>query len=110
MMRRACPIAVWLLFACSACSVPNVTFYDDDASADGSRDAENDDGISDAGDAAPTCPASTPPEVTVCCGPIACVGDCPDACSECTAKCTATQQCCARGPSISCHTVGATCP
>lgn len=109
----------------SGCSVPSVTFYSD-ASIDGNEDAVVDAGgdgdasndttalvdASDAGSEAdsPACPIAPPPGATACCGAVACAGDCPDACAACVSKCTATQQCCVRAQSVTCHAPGTSCP
>jgi hypothetical protein len=104
-------------------------FVDDDASEGGgvgadafaevgeaSSEATGDgatgpDGPADAGgDTATGCPSSPPSDASVCCGAVACVGDCLDACAACIAKCTADEQCCSRNQSVTCHAPGSSCP
>jgi hypothetical protein len=105
----------------SAC-VPDVAFEQADAAAmkdavaetvidAGRRDAASDASVSDVAVASDGgCPGSPPDGATACCGGIACAGDCDDAgCATCFDKCSATQLCCARGQSITCHAMGANC-
>jgi hypothetical protein len=123
-VRLECALAA-VLFLGAGCSVPNITLVPDDAAggggdaqgADGGGDGAGDD---DSGDAAGSgddggsdgagCPGSAP-EGGTCCGNVACSGDCSDAsCASCITKCTDTQLCCVKAQSVTCHSLGTTCP
>jgi hypothetical protein len=107
-------IAVLLSGAMSGCSVPDVSFYADDAAvgadvaaeASGDDSTESgDDGGDDGGDGmGGDCGAAQ------CCGSIPCIGTCDQTnCQACINKCSGGQECCAK-QSLTCKPLGSTCP
>jgi hypothetical protein len=86
------------------CEVPNVIF----ASTDGASDASAADHAS-MGEGGLACSDAAPPDATTCCGAVPCIGCGDDDCAKCEAQCSATQLCCVRSQSITCHEMGS-CP
>jgi hypothetical protein len=107
----------------SGCGVPDVTFYPDDASTDvlkatpdasqagddASIDASAETSVDAQGDAGATgCPGA-PPTGFVCCGSLACGGQCKSGdCGKCPA-CAGNEVCCVRGQGATCSDSGS-CP
>jgi hypothetical protein len=108
MTRVASGLAlIGVLRLVGACArVPVVTFAPEDADVDaggiGGADAQS------AGDGG--CPASTPDDATVCCGSVACSGDCAGRCPECESTCPSPGMfCCAKNNNLLCRQVGMPC-
>jgi hypothetical protein len=107
-----------LLLFCGGCGVPEVTLVGDDASEaqaevgpDGPQEA-GDDGSLDGPESSTDggCVADSPPSGYICCGSLACGGQCTSAtCSDCTTRCEAGQDCCLRGSNMTCHVAGSGC-
>jgi hypothetical protein len=92
------------LGACDA--VPELTFADGGATSESST--ASDDATGASGDSG--CPSETPDGAAVCCGSVACVGDCAGRCPECESSCgTPGTFCCAKSNNIMCRQVGMTC-
>jgi hypothetical protein len=102
---RLAAIAVPLV-AIGCASVPSLTFEVADGQAD---DAPVDDGASSS-DAAASCPAAPPPGASVCCGSVACNGNCASQCPTCITECDAGLLCCAHANSVTCRPPGTSCP
>jgi hypothetical protein len=118
-VKRALACALVFALGAPACAdVPTLTFEGDDASspdgdASGSSDAGTDavdDGSGDDG-ASPEsgCPDAVPPGASVCCGVVACNGNCGAMCSVCASNCGPATLCCARANNVSCRAPGAPC-
>jgi hypothetical protein len=74
--------------------------------------AVDDGGVGDVGAELPIdggCPGSTPGDAAVCCGSIACSGDCAGRCPECESTCASGTFCCAKMNNIMCRQVGMPC-
>ncbi len=100
--------------ACACEAVPTLTFERADAMTDAAADATDADGApgpaSDA-DVDGGCPGPDPPQAAfVCCGPVACEGQCAGQCDACTTKCTAPGDiCCAKTNNVLCLPAGSIC-
>ncbi len=93
-----------LLCACEA--VPTLTFPD--AATDAAQDAA-DGGIADA-ESTCTQPNDAAPAPYVCCGPIACEGQCSGNCDLCASKCTDPETfCCAKTNNVICLPLTSVC-
>ena len=55
------------------------------------------------------CPSATPGDATVCCGSVACSGECAGRCPECESTCASGSYCCAKMNNILCRQVGMPC-
>jgi hypothetical protein len=98
--------------ACACEEVPTLTFAQEDAALDGPPDAA-DAGSPPASDADVDggCPGSTPPSSPfICCGPVACEGQCTGQCDACMTKCTTPGDvCCAKANNVVCLSAGSIC-
>jgi hypothetical protein len=92
-----------LLGGCN--SVPVLTFAPEDAHVDAEEIGAADAPFAVDGG----CPNSTPGDATVCCGSIACSGDCAGRCPECESTCASGTFCCAKTNNILCRQVGMPC-
>jgi hypothetical protein len=109
------PIALWALraMASAGCeAVPTLTFAQDDAAAGATPDAA--DGGAPPGidaDVESGCPGSDPPAAPfVCCGSVACEGQCTGQCGACADKCTTPGEfCCAKNNNVLCLSPGSIC-
>jgi hypothetical protein len=105
-VRLAAVLVVASSVALGACdSVPDLTFADAGRTVEASTSSDDASGASeDAG-----CPSETP-DGAVCCGSVACVGDCAGRCPDCESSCGAPGTfCCAKSNSVMCRQVGMTC-
>jgi hypothetical protein len=85
-------VAAGALLAVVACeAVPDLTFETGDATTGA------------------TCPEAAPPGASVCCGDIACSGNCTAECSACIARCDAGSLCCAKTNNVLCRPPGSAC-
>jgi hypothetical protein len=93
--------------ALGACdSVPELAFADAGAPSESSTASDGATGAS--GDSG--CPSETPDGAAVCCGSVACAGDCAGRCPACESSCpTPGTFCCAKSNNIMCRQVGMTC-
>jgi hypothetical protein len=119
---RLVTVAIAVLFsgAMSGCTVPDVSFYADDAAVgadvtvEGAAEASGDDGGStesgdDGGDDGSDALGGDCGAVQ-CCGSIPCIGTCDQTnCQTCINKCSGGQECCAK-QQVTCKTLGSTCP
>jgi hypothetical protein len=108
MMRPASGLVVLgaVLLAGGCDRVPVLTFAPEDAAVDageiGAADAEL---ATDGG-----CPGLPPDDASVCCGSVACSGNCAGRCPECESTCASPGTfCCAKMNNILCRQVGMTC-
>ncbi|HSY22961.1 MAG TPA: hypothetical protein VK841_12635 [Polyangiaceae bacterium] len=91
--------------ASGACGDVPVLVFDDEAGA-----AMADGSLVDAGSDA-VCPNQLPVGSSVCCGPIACNGNCTVAqCTACEMQCGIGTLCCAKTNNVACRPMGASCP
>jgi hypothetical protein len=117
-MRAALVTAILGASVGACAAVPNITFVDDDASADATMES----GTIDAGDldasidvfgidAAGSCEAGiVPPGATACCEDIPCTGICNvSSCNKCKA-CSVTDMCCGKTGTATCVPYGSLCP
>ena len=112
--HRATLVAALLVVAsATACEdVPSLTY----ATVDGGADAPPYDGGADGGEATDAaieagCPGPNPPlGASVCCGSVACSGNCANRCSDCETQCTSPGTfCCAKTNNVLCRPAGAVC-
>jgi hypothetical protein len=96
----------------SACEgVPTLTFLQTDAASESSQDAADGGPQSTDADVDGGCPGSSPPPAPfVCCGPVACEGNCAGQCDACMTKCTTPGDvCCAKTNNVVCSPPGTIC-
>lgn len=116
-------MALGVCLVASGCGVPDVTFFQPDASTRdvallpdvASPDAGVDTGADQSGDAEAdaspgaeggSCPGSIPAGFVLCCNDIACGGTCKAAdCPKC-AVCPSNEVCCIRGQGATCNASG----
>jgi hypothetical protein len=93
------------LGAATACGDVPVLTFDDEGGTD-----VNDGASADAGDDA-ECPNQVPSGASVCCGAVACNGNCTAAeCLVCEMQCGTGTLCCAKTNNVACRPMGASCP
>lgn len=117
--------ALWGLAACfvAACGDVPVLFFDGEGGSDGAEagftDSPGDTGIGDGSDDAgsadgtddASCPDQTPPGASVCCGAVACNGNCTAMqCGVCEMQCGVGTLCCAKTNNVACRPMGSSCP
>jgi hypothetical protein len=116
-------VAVLALSGGACDDVPMLSFENDDGGGGaplpdasvaghdgGGAPTPDDTGLAEAsGDAA--CPDQVPGSASVCCGSVACNGNCTaDQCSLCEMQCGTATLCCAKTNNVSCRPMDAPCP
>jgi hypothetical protein len=110
-LSRCCRLGA-LTFLFGGCdAVPTLTFPDGAVTDGGQPDAVSPDRTDATADAStPTgCPDTPPDGASVCCGLIACTGDCEAHCLECEGKCTSANPVCCVKNGVNCHMPGFMC-
>jgi hypothetical protein len=95
------------LVLCACADVPNLTFAQGDAALDAALDAAE-----AAPETGPACvqPDDAAPAPYVCCGSIACEGQCANNCDLCASKCTDPETfCCAKTNNVICLPLTSVC-
>lgn len=112
-MKRLVGALTSALFALACEDVPSLTFAEADAASEAAQDAAADAGAPAASDADIDggCPGSSPPQAPfVCCGPVACEGQCTGQCGACMEKCVVPGEvCCAKTNNVVCLSAGSIC-
>lgn len=97
---------------CACEDVPTLTFAQADATPEAALDAADTDAPAidasvEAGCSAP----GSPQNPFICCGPVACEGQCAGQCDMCMKKCASPGDfCCAKLNNVICRPAGAACP